>query len=349
MSGRPISHAASHEHLIMLFSIIVPVFNRPAEVHDLLQSLDFQSCKDFEVIVVDDGSSTRSDKIVEEYYDRFDIRYYHITNLGPGGARNYGCEHARGDYFIFFDSDCIIPPHYMETVRNYLETSWLDAYGGPDMAHPSFTRLQKAINYTMTSVLTTGGIRGSKISIGDFHPRSFNMGISRKVYEATKGFTNMRFGEDVELSIRIKQRSFTTGLIQDAYVYHRRREDLKSFFKQVYNFGIARVNLYKRHSQALQPTHMFPAIFTLGCAMLPVFGLLSRSLFGWLTGLYVVYTLLILIDASLRTRDLAVGALSIVAAYVQLIGYGSGFLDAVWRRLIRGGSEFAAFQRNFYD
>ncbi len=332
----------------MLFSIIVPVFNRPDELHALLESLTAQTCKNFEVIVIDDGSELRSAAVALAYTEQLSIRYHHIANIGPGKARNYGCDCAVGDYFIFFDSDCIVPPQYIRTVSDHLDLSWLDAYGGPDAAHPSFTPLQRAISHSMTSFLTTGGLRGRRRRIGAFHPRSFNMGISRHVYEQIGGFPDMHPGEDIDLSLRIIRQGFATGLIAEAFVYHMRRDNLRKFFKQVYNFGLARIDLLKRHSRTLRAAHVFPVVFTLGYAALPVTALLSPTVFVWVATFYLAYACLVFADAWRQQRSLAVAALSVAALQVQLIGYGAGFLYAVWQRLIRGRPELTAFRRNFH-
>lgn len=333
----------------MLFSFIISLFNRPEEIRELLQSIAAQSYKNLEVIVVEDGSTLKAEDIVKSFAGCFPLQYLYKPNAGPGPARNDGCEHARGDYFIFVDSDCLLPPHYLDTIHRYLLTRPLDAFGGPDAAHPSFTPLQKAISYAMTSFLTSGGIRGRKPHLGVFQPRSFNMGISKRVYLHTKGFSPMRFGEDIELSTRIHQEGFSTGLIADAFVYHRRRTDLKKFFKQVHNSGIARINLYKRHPETLQAVHFFPACFTLACLSLPLIGLVSRPLFLASATLFVLYTALVFADAAAQSRSVTVAGLSTVAAYAQLIGYGSGFLQAVWRRILLGQEEFSSFQDTFYQ
>ena len=332
----------------MQYSLIIPVFNRPDEIRELLSSLAAQSYRDFEVIVVEDGSTLPADNVVNSFASGFPLQYYRKENSGPGLSRNYGCERARGEYFLFVDSDCLLPPHYLEAVHHHLSTSFLDAFGGPDAAHPSFSAVQKAISYTMTSFLTTGGIRGRKQHLSVFHPRSFNMGISRKAYAQTGGFSSMRFGEDIELSLRMLKGGLAVGLITDAVVYHKRRVNFWQFFKQVHNSGIARINLYKRHPEALQAVHWFPALFILSSASLlstlvlsPHFSLLPTTvLFSYLT--------LIAGDAARQHRSLTIGLLSVVAACVQLLGYGSGFLRAVWKRLILGHGEFFAFQRTFY-
>ncbi len=247
----------------MFFSIIIPLYNRPQEIDELLHTLTKQNYLQFEVLIIEDGSKIDAKAIVDSYTDRLDISYYFKENAGQGFARNFGFERAKGDYFIVFDSDCLIPPNYLETVKNYLLDEQLDAYGGPDGSHPSFTPVQKAISYSMTSPFTTGGIRGNKKHIGTFHPRSFNMGISREVWEKTGGFILTRLGEDIEFSIRIHSLGYKIGLIPDAVVYHTRRTDFFQFYKQLHFFGRARINIYKHFPSELKLVHFFPAFFTL--------------------------------------------------------------------------------------
>jgi len=326
-------------------SFIIPVFNRPAEIDELLSSLSLQTQKGFEVVVVEDGSTQSSEEVVERYRDQLNISYYFKDNSGPGLSRNYGCEKAKGSYVIFLDSDCVLPPTYFSTVSDTLNDNYTDAFGGPDRAHADFTRLQKAINFSMTSFLTTGGIRGGNEAMGKFHPRSFNMGISREVFKATGGFSSMRFGEDVDLSLRILEKGFQTQLIREAYVYHKRRTNLRQFFKQVYNSGIARINLHKRHPGTLKIVHAAPAIFTLGLFGLVLFSILLSP---WFAVPVAFHMLLLFFSATVRNRSLAIGLLSVVSSYTQLIAYGCGFLQAFWRRIILGRDEYSAFKRNFY-
>ena len=329
----------------MRFSVIVPVFNRPREVEELLESLAAQTVRDFEVVIVEDGSRLKSDAVAGRFSERLQIRYFFKPNSGPGLSRNFGFERAGGNYGIFLDSDCVLPAGYMETVRNDLVNKYSDAYGGPDRAHRSFTNLQKAINYSMTSFLTTGGIRGGGERLDRFYPRSFNMGYSRNVFEKTGGFAEMRFGEDIDMSIRILENGFTTRLIREASVYHKRRTNLKQFFKQVFNSGIARINLYKRHRFSLKMVHMAPAAFTLGVAALVLLAVFVSKyfLFPLLLHVAIIFT-----DSAIRNRSIVVALLSVITSYFQLFGYGTGFLWAVWKRLLLGGDEFAAFRKNFY-
>src|SRR6195952_1388075 len=248
----------------MFFSIIIPLYNRPQEIKELLETLTRQTYKNFEVLVIEDGSTKDAAVIVDSFKDKLNVRYFVKPNAGQGFARNFGFERAAGDYFVIFDSDCLIPADYLEIVNNSLQINWLDAYGGPDDAHPSFTPTQKAISYSMTSPFTTGGIRGNKKGIGQFHPRSFNMGISRQVWEKAGGFIITRLGEDIEYSIRIHSMGFKIGLICDAKVYHKRRTNFLQFYKQLHFFGRARINVYKFFPQQLKAVHFFPAVFTLG-------------------------------------------------------------------------------------
>src|SRR6476661_5740453 len=247
----------------MFFSVIIPLYNRPQEIDELLETLTRQTYTRFEVLVIEDGSTLDAAAIIDKYRDRLDIHYYVKENEGQGFTRNFAFKRANGDYFVIFDSDCLIPEHYLETVNNYLYEHKLDAYGGPDGAHDSFTPVQKAISYSMTSPFTTGGIRGNKKHIGKFHPRSFNMGISRKVWEATDGFLLTRLGEDIEYSIRIQGNGFKSALIPEAIVYHKRRTSLLQFYKQLHFFGRARINIYKFFPAELKVVHFFPALFTL--------------------------------------------------------------------------------------
>ena len=360
----------------MRYSVIIPVYNRPDEVDELLQSLTRQLFTDFEVIIVEDGSSVPCREVVEKYSDRLDIHYYAKPNSGPGQTRNYGAERSQGEYLIILDSDCILPEGYFSAVEQELLASPADAFGGPDRAHESFTDTQKAINYSMTSFFTTGGIRGGKKKMDKFYPRSFNMGVRREVYQALGGFSKMRFGEDIDFSIRIFKGGYTCRLFPGAWVYHKRRTDLRKFFKQVHNSGIARINLYKKYPESLKLVHLLPAVFTLGVAMLltlALFGLgvAIQSLIdagGWpqretgeagglLAGVAIIviallplllYSLIICTDSSVKNRSLRIGIYSIPASFIQLTGYGTGFWRAWWQRCVLGKDEFEAFKKNFY-
>ncbi|MBQ8501169.1 MAG: glycosyltransferase [Bacteroides sp.] len=330
----------------MRYSIIVPVFNRPDEVDELLQSLYLQKYKDFEVVVVEDGSAIPCLKVVEKYQKALDIHYYYKENSGPGPSRNYGAERSRGEYLLILDSDCILPAGYLEAIEQELVRQPADAFGGPDRAHESFTDIQKAINYSMTSFFTTGGIRGGRKKLDKFYPRSFNMGIRREVYEQLGGFSNMRFGEDIDFSIRIFKGGYSCRLFPDAWVYHKRRTDLRKFFKQVHNSGIARINLYKKYPESLKAVHLLPTLFTLGVVAL----LLCSVICAYSLTLIGAYALLVCIDATLQNRSLKIGLQAVAASFIQLTGYGTGFLRAWWLRCVCGrNEELQAFKKNFYQ
>lgn len=311
------------------FSIIIPVYNRPQEVKELLESLVVQQNKDFEVLIIEDGSSVPCKSVVDSYSRWLSVRYYFKSNSGRSQTRNYGMERAEGQYLVFFDSDCIIPPDYFARVKQHLEQHYTDCYGGPDAAHASFSDLQKAISYSMTSFFTTGGIRGGKNRLERFVPRTFNMGFSKTVYESVGGFKDM-FGEDIDLSTRITEAGFSTVLFQDVFVYHKRRVSFRSFYRQVNVFGKARIDLYRLHPQTLKLVHIFPAAFVIGCV-----GLIVTSFF-WIWALLPlgIYVVAIFIGAWLKDRSLSVAALAVMAAFVQLLGYGNGFLEAWWKRVV---------------
>lgn len=319
------------------YSIIIPVYNRPVEIDELLESLTHQTLKNFEVLVVDDGSEIDSKKVVEKYREHLDVKYFHKENSGQGFTRNFGFKNASGDFFIVFDSDCIIPPHYLETVDKHLNENNLDAFGGPDRDHKSFTPIQKAISYSMTSPFTTGGIRGSEKSLGAFHPRSFNMGISREVFQTTGGYLIPKMGEDIEFSIRIINSGFKAGLIKDAFVYHKRRTNFLHFFKQLHFFGRARINVSRFHPREIKLVYTFPAIFTIGVFVWLAAYYLMPLLFFMGTGLLAVYFILILVDSTIKNKSILVGLLSIPASFIQLFAYGIGFLTEGFRKIIPFG------------
>jgi len=318
----------------MLFSIIIPLYNRPQEIKELLESLTLQTYKDFEVLVLEDGSVNDAADIVKTFEDKLNVRYFVKKNEGQGFTRNYGFERAKGDYFIIFDSDCLIPADYLQIVDDYLKTNWLDAYGGPDDAHPSFTPVQKAISYSMTSPFTTGGIRGNKKAIGQFHPRSFNMGVSRKVWERVGGFIITRSGEDIEYSIRIHSAGFKIGLIPDAKVYHKRRTDFMQFYKQLHFFGRARINVYKFFPSELKAVHFFPAIFTLGIFFSLIANILRWPIAELCNFAYLLFVLLIFFHSWWKNKSVKVAFLSVIAAFTQLIAYGFGFMQDFWKRVV---------------
>ena len=344
----------------MKYSIIVPVFNRPDEVNELLESLAHQKEKDFEVIVVEDGSQKPCKDICEHYKDMMDIHYYYKENSGPGQSRNYGAERATGEYLLILDSDVVLPERYLKAVSDELSREPADAFGGPDKAHSSFTDTQKAISYSMTSFFTTGGIRGGKKKMDKFYPRSFNMGIRKDVYLHLNGFSNMRFGEDIDFSIRIFKAGYKCRLFPEAWVWHKRRTDFHKFWRQVYNSGIARINLYKKYPESLKLVHLLPMVFTLGVIgtlALFIAGLILYSMNMGIGTLYLSYICLFLIalyaialfaDSTKQNRSIKIGFLSIRAAFTQLTGYGCGFLSAWWKRCVKGEKEFSAYKKTFY-
>lgn len=337
------------------FAVIVPVYNRPGEVEELLESLCSQKFKDFEVIIVEDGSTETCETVAESFRDRLDVKYFVKPNGGPGEARNFGAEKANAPWLIILDSDVILPEGYFEAVQAELTGPGgdCDAFGGPDRAHTDFTPVQKAINYSMTSFFTTGGIRGGKVKMDKFYPRSFNLGIKAEAYEALGGFSKMRFGEDIDLSIRIFKAGYRCRLFPEAWVWHKRRTNLKKFFKQVHNSGIARINLYKKYPDSLKIVHTLPALFTLS-----VIGLLMLSIAaGLLLPVWwsaaplsplLLWAMAICIDSTIKNGSLRIGLLSVGAAFIQLTGYGTGFIRAWWGRCILGRGEMQAFKKNFY-
>jgi glycosyltransferase involved in cell wall biosynthesis len=318
----------------MFFSIIIPLYNRPQEISELLETLVRQTYSQFEVLVIEDGSVADAGNVVKGFANQLDISYYAKKNEGQGFARNYGFARAKGDYFIVFDSDCLIPPDYLDTVKNYLYTHHLDCYGGPDGASASFTPIQKAISYSMTSPFTTGGIRGNKRGIGQYHPRSFNMGISREVWEKTGGFIITRLGEDIEFSIRIHKMGFKIGLIPDALVYHKRRTSFIQFFKQLHFFGRARINIYKFFPGELKAVHFFPAMFTLLIIATFVANILGLRVKLLCNSFLTIIILLIFFHALFITKSLKIAFLSIIASFIQLTAYGLGFMEDFWKRVI---------------
>lgn len=310
------------------YSIIIPVYNRPDEVEELFESLVNQTFRGFEVVVVEDGSSKRCDHVVDKFRNRLSVQYFFKPNSGPGPSRNLGYKHARGEFFVAFDSDCILPPTYFSAVEQNLAIEKLDAWGGPDQAHEAFTLVQRAMGYTMSSVLTTGGIRGGKKHVGWFQPRSFNMGISREVFEKTGGFQFDRYAEDIEFSIRMKNAGFKVGLISEAFVYHKRRATFKEFYKQVSNFGKGRALVGKRYPHEVKITHWFPTLFTFGMMGTLLMFFVSHVLFKIGVTFYGIYFCLLCVHALISTKNVGVAILSIPSAFLQLTGYGLGFLKA---------------------
>jgi len=310
---------------VYFYSFIIPLYNRPDEIRELLESLTRQTYKEFEVIVVEDGSTISGEAEVQKFSDQLDVKYFFKENGGQGFARNYGFERAKGDYFLVLDSDVILPEHYLAAIEERLASEKLDAFGGPDAAHPSFTITQKAISYAMTSLFTTGGIRGGKKHLGKFQPRSFNMGISKEVYKKIGGYAIPRLGEDLEFSLRIIKAGYKTGLIPEAFVYHKRRTDLRKFYHQLHFFGRSRINNYRFYPDQLKLMHWFPFVFLLYCLCCLI------SLFAGVPYIYIclplaLWTLALFIDALIKEKNLAVSLVGVLAAFIQLNAYGIGFI-----------------------
>ncbi len=314
-----------------MYSVVIPVYNRPEEVDSLLASLTQQTRNDFEVVVVDDGSSRPCKEVCSKYAPRLNIKYYEKENSGPGLSRNYGAERASGDFFIIFDSDVVVPENYLAAVAEELDSNYCDVFGGADAAHPAFSTMQKAISYAMTSFFTTGGIRGGRRRMDRFYPRSFNMGVSRAAFTAVGGFDSMRYGEDIDLSIRLLRAGYACRLFPAAWVWHKRRTNLRQFFRQVFHSGQARIALYRRYPASLKVVHVLPTAFVLGTGALLVAAAVCAALTSlwwlWLMPI-LLYALLIFVHAGATTRSLPVALCCVPAAFVQLYGYGIGFLTA---------------------
>ncbi|NVK86467.1 MAG: glycosyltransferase [Cytophagia bacterium] len=321
------------------YSVVVPVYNRPQEVEELLDSLTKQTFTNFEVLIIEDGSTDKCDQVVDSYQPKLNIHYYFKENSGQGFTRNYGFERAKGDYIVVFDSDCIIPDNYFQEVDEFLKVNPVDAFGGPDKAHPDFNDLQKAISYSMTSPLTTGGIRGNKKHVGKFHPRSFNMGISKAVFTRTQGYKITRMGEDIEFSIRILKEGFSTALIPKAFVYHKRRTSLSQLYKQLHFFGRARINVNRFWPGELKLVHLLPLFFVLGLLGWVVTFWLFPPLFKTGGYLLLLYFVTIFWHSTIKNFSPNVGFLSMISSFMQLFGYGMGMITEVIKP--RGNQFFA--------
>jgi len=326
------------------FSFIIPVYNRGSELKELLTTIGSQTERDFQVVVVDDGSEEPCKDIVSHFEDKFDISYVFQTNQGPGPARNNGSKLAKAKWLIFLDSDCLLPTDYLEIVRKEVICDEFDCFGGPDKAHPDFNTIQKAIGYAMSSLLTTGGIRGAREKLDKFYPRSYNLGVRKSVFQALEGFSEMRFGEDLDFSMRLLQKGYSTRLIKEAYVFHKRRNNFTSFFKQVYNSGIARINLEMRHKRTLRLVHTFPSLFVLG----HLFIILVSFKNPWYLLSLLLIPLIVFFHALNTTKEIKTAFWAVPASFVQTTGYGLGFITAFWKRVILRRKEFIAFQSNFY-
>jgi glycosyltransferase involved in cell wall biosynthesis len=330
----------------MLFSLIIPVYNRPDEVDELLESLAKSTYDQiFEIVLVEDGSTIRCQDVAQKYGDRLDISYYYKENSGPGNSRNYGMDKARGDYYIIFDSDCIIPSHYLSEVEKALQENYVDCFGGPDKALDSFSDVQKAINFAMTSFLTTGGIRGGSEKINKFQPRSFNMGLSRKAFEISKGFGNIHPGEDPDLSIRLWNLGFETRLFSKAFVYHKRRIDWEKFSIQVNKFGKARPILNSWYPQYNKLTFFFPTFFIIGFFVSLLLLVFNQDI---LLKLYFGYFLALFLLSSIQNKSVKIGYLSLIAVWKQFYGYGLGFLKSYVKVIILKQDPKVAFPELFF-
>ena len=330
----------------MYFSIIIPVYNRPDEIEELLQSLvSLNYNQTFEVVIVEDGSTENCKSVVEQFTNKLSISYYYKNNSGPGDSRNYGMQNAKGDYFIIFDSDCIIPPNYLTEVENELNKNYVDCFGGPDKALKSFSRIQRAINFAMTSFLTTGGIRGGSEKIAKFQPRSFNMGISKKAFLESKGFGNIHPGEDPDLSIRLWKLGYKTRLFSNAFVYHKRRIDWEKFSIQVTKFGKARPILNSWYPEYSKITFWFPSLFVLGFMFSIIALILLYEIF---LQVYFAYFVLLFIVSSIQNKSIIIGYYSVIATFKQFFGYGFGFLESFFKISILKQKPEIAFPELFF-
>jgi cellulose synthase/poly-beta-1,6-N-acetylglucosamine synthase-like glycosyltransferase len=318
----------------MQFSVVVPTFSRTDEVSELLSSLEAQLFKDFEIIIADGSLDDSVGKVVIAFRNKLKLKYLYHKGLGISESRNWGVENATGEYVVFFDSDCVIPPQYFNNVLASLQKHPLDAFGGPDRAGENFNNRQKAISYSMTSFFTTGGIRGRKTHAGTYQPRSFNMGIRRNIFNELGGFSGLKVSEDIDLSIRLVKNGYITGLIDEAYVYHKRRSTFYKFFWQVFSFGSGRIDLQLRHGNALKFVHLLPSLFVLYLVFGPASLLISGEIFMLWAFFLVFYCSAILVDASFQNRNPVIGFLSIFASFVMLTGYGLGMIKSAWMRFV---------------
>ncbi|WP_296150894.1 glycosyltransferase [uncultured Flavobacterium sp.] len=330
----------------MKFSFIIPVYNRPDEIEELLQSLVLQNyTNSFEVLIVEDGSTIPCDAVIEGYRDKLNISYFFKKNSGPGDSRNFGMRNAQGDYFLILDSDCILPPDYLLEAEKALSKNYVDCFGGPDKALDSFSNVQKAINFSMTSFLTTGGIRGGSEKIDKFQPRSFNMGLSKKAFEASNGFGNIHPGEDPDLSIRLWKMGFETKLFPNTYVYHKRRIDWSKFYKQVNKFGKARPILNSWYPEYNKLTYFFPSLFFIGFLFSILFLAIGVKLF---LAFYIFYFLFAFVLSAIQNKSFSIGILSVLAVGMQFYGYGIGFLKSYWKVIVLKQKPQEAFPELFF-
>ena len=328
------------------YSFIIPVYNRPKEIEELLESfLTLSSNLEYEIVIVEDGSTETSEEVINNYSEQLNIAYYYKNNSGPGDSRNYGMQRAKGNYYIILDSDVILPEHYLQEVDDYLKQNFYHCFGGPDAAHESFSDLQKAINFSMTSFLTTGGIRGGSKAVKDFQPRSFNLGLSKEAFKATKGFGKIHPGEDPDLILRLWAKDYKTTLIKNAFVYHKRRISWSKFYKQVNKFGQVRPILNKWHPRSKKITYWFPSLFLIGfivSLLLMFIGVYELLL------LYGIYFLALLISSLFLTKDIKVALMSLVAVCIQFYGYGVGFFKSTLKLMISKKSAETIFPNLFF-
>jgi len=328
------------------YSFIIPVYNRPKEVEELLESfLKLGGNFDYEIVIVEDGSTETSEAMINNYSERLNISYFFKKNSGPGDSRNYGMQRAKGNYFIILDSDVILPEHYLQEVDDFLKHQFYHCFGGPDAAHQSFSNLQKAINFSMTSFLTTGGIRGGSEAIENFQPRSFNLGLSQEAYKATKGFGKIHPGEDPDLILRLWAMDYKTTLIKNAFVYHKRRISWRKFYKQVHKFGQVRPILNKWHPSSKKLTYWFPTIFILG--LLFSICIVYSNVYYFLL-LYGFYFFAVLCSAFFLTHNLKIAFMSLVAVCIQFFGYGYGFFNSSLKLMTSKKSAQEIFPKLFF-
>lgn len=336
----------------MKYSIIVATYNRLEELQELIPSIDEQTYdhKNFELLIIDDGSTDETESYLSSHHPDYEHRYFKQDNKGPGAARNLGMSEAKGEYFLFVDSDCILPPEYLQAIDTSLEENHWDAFGGPDTYHESFTDVQKAINYSMTSFIGTGGARGSKKSVTKFYPRSFNMGISREVYEKIGGMNDLRHGQDMDLSARIYEAGFKVGFIPEAFVYHKRRSSLRKFFNQVHNWGVARVNLGSAHKGMFKPIHIVPSLLLLGTIAIPIMTIMNTAYLPVLAIWVIIIGVIgkfASVQSFLKYKNVKAAGLSVIALYIQVIAYAIGVLNGLVQKLF-GAKEAKGITKKYY-
>ncbi|MBV7270204.1 glycosyltransferase [Winogradskyella luteola] len=328
------------------FSFIIPVYNRPNEIKELLESFCLlEGDYTYEIVIVEDGSTETSEAIVNTYRQKLNLSYYYKPNSGPGDSRNFGMQKANGDYFIILDSDVILPPQYLREVKTFLDKTYYDCFGGPDAAHSSFSNLQKAINFAMTSFITTGGIRGGDKQLEDFQPRSFNMGLSKKAFLDSGGFGKIHPGEDPDLSLRLQKLGHKTVLIKGAYVFHKRRISWSKFYKQVYKFGKVRPIINQWHPNSKSLVYWFPTFFSLGLLVSIVLFIFNVK---WPIYLYGLYFFIAFVMALFSTINFIVAIEAVFAIIIQFFGYGYGFLKSTYNLVVLRKQPKEAFPDLFF-